>query len=88
MGTIEDGNFASGWSLGFNPPNKVVSEFLRSWLFEIRDATAIGIQGADDVFDDAIFTSGVECLKTDEQGTFAFGEEALLEVIQLVAEVL
>jgi hypothetical protein len=83
---IEDSDFTLCGSLSFNAPQKIVSEFLLSRLFEVGYMAAIGIHRADDVLDDSIFAAGIEGLKDDQQRALAFGKEALLEIIHLEAK--
>ena len=63
-----------------------MGEFLLGRFLEVGDMAAVGVHGADDVLNDSVFAAGVECLKNNEQGSFVFGEESLLEIAHLLAQ--
>ena len=86
VGAIEDGDFAAFRHLRFDTPQKIVSQFFLGWLFEVGDVAAVGVHGADDVLDHAVFAAGVERLQADEQRTLSLREELLLQVAHLFAK--
>ncbi len=86
VGAIEDGDFAPLGHLRFDAPQKIVSQFLLGWLFEVGDAAAVGIHGADDVLDHAVFAAGIKRLQADKQRTLSFRKELLLQFVHLFAK--
>src|SRR5579863_3498445 len=83
---IEDCDFAPFRHLRFDAPQKIVGQFFLGWLFEVRHAASVWVHRADDVLDHAVFAAGVESLQADQQGTFLFREQHLLQLAHLFAE--
>ena len=54
----------------------------------VRDEHALRIEVANDVRDRAVFAAGVHRLEHDQQRSFAFGVEALVQLEQLIAVLL
>src|SRR5579859_6586803 len=61
-------------------------QFFRGWFFEICHVAAIGIHRTNNVLDYAVLTRGVQALEAHQHRSFAFREEALLQLADLPAE--
>jgi len=63
-----------------------MGELLLGRLLEVSDMAAIRIHRPNDMLDDSILAASIEGLEDDEQRTFSFGEEVLLEIAHLLAQ--
>src|ERR1700691_1824115 len=84
MGAVENHHLAALGNLLFDPPQKIVREFLRRRLLETHDAAALRIHCADYMPHDAIFATRIWSLKTDQQRVLLFGVEFKLQLIHLL----
>ncbi len=77
--SIEDTNAAAFGETAGIAPEIVMVELFGAGCFEAVDLAALGIDAGHDVFDGAVFASGIEGLENNQDAVGVLGVEDILE---------
>ena len=67
VGAIEDGDPPAFGKPARRAPEKIMFQFLGTWLFETENVTALRVNAGHHVADSAVLASGVDPLKNQQQ---------------------
>ena len=84
MRTIEDDDFAAGGRRYVRAPQKIVGRLFGGGLLEGRNTAALGVHGAQNVVDGAVFAPGIDGLKTDQERMAVLGVKQILQFTKLL----
>jgi hypothetical protein len=79
VGTIENTNAAALGDCAGISPEEVMAELFGRGVLEAGDLATLRIEARHDMFDGAVLTCGIHCLKNDEDRPLIGGVEAVLD---------
>src|SRR5580700_7972041 len=82
VGTIEDADLAALWGASVRPPQIIVIELFGAWSLEGMNIATLRIHTGHDVFDHAVFASGIHPLNDEQQRPAILRVELLLQVTE------
>ena len=85
--TVEDGDRPRCRNLLADPPQEPVSGFLGGWWTEGGHVQAARVEEPADVLGDPVLTRCVQTLEHDEERPIAVGDEPLVQIAELHADV-
>ena len=86
MGAIEHADHTSSRHGPVDAPEEIVSQLFSGRLLERRHAHPLGTDSPQHITNRAIFASGVDCLKQDEQLVTAFGVKPALQLCEFLSQ--